>query len=286
MFVARIENTRNAILTLTQNESEFQLYNIEGLNPPSAQINVAKVASMDGSKFNSSKLLERNLVIYIKLRGNVEENRIRLYKFFNTKEWCKFYYKNNSRDVYIEGYVENVDITPFTNNEIMQVSILCANPFFKAIDEIVDDLSKVTKMFKFPFSINVNEPIPFSIIDEEKITNVINNSETKTGVIIDINVLGSVSALKIVCVSTGDIFEIKYPLIENDRVVINTNKGEKTIKLYRDGVETNIFTSIVKGSKFFELDIGENYFSYLADDGACDELIHIEFKHCTMYRGV
>lgn len=287
MFECKIENTKNNILTLTQKESDFQVYNIEGLNPPKAQINTSKIAGVDGSKFNSSKLEERNIVIYIKLNGNVEANRIYLYSFFNTKEWCRFYYKNGSRDVYIEGYVENVDVALFTNNEVMQVSIICPSPYFKGAAEIIDDISKAIARFKFPFTINLDEPIPFSTIDNSKITDVYNNSETETGVIIEADIRGNVNSLEIRNTETGESIKLNYQFIKNDMIIINTNKTEKSIKLIRNGVESNIFTALRKGSTFFQLGIRDNYFSYIVNNQASDdELVHIVFKHYTLYRGV
>lgn len=286
MFECKIENTKNNILSLTQNESNFQIYNIEGLNPPKAQINFSKIAGIDGSRFNSSKLEERNIVIYIKLHGDIEANRLYLYRFFNTKEWCKFYYKNGSRDVYIEGYVETVEVTSFTNNEVMQVSIICPAPYFKSAEELVDDISKAIGKFKFPFSIE--NPIPFSTIDSSKITDVYNNSETTTGVIIEVDVQGEVNSFQIRNTETGEKIGLTYQFIKHDKIIINTNKTEKSINLRRDGVESNIFTAIQKDSTFFQLSIGDNYFSYIVNGSAQDDndLLHIVFKHYTLYRGV
>ena len=182
MFTCKIENNRNNILTLTQIESVYQIIDISGLNPPKAQINTS---------------------LTIKINGDVEKNRINLYKFFRIKELCKFYYKNSTRDVYIEGYVETVDVDLFTNNEIMQISILCPNPYFKNAEEIIDDISKVLSAFEFPFAINTSEPIPFSNIDISKITNVYNNSESETGVIIEMDFLGTVNTIQIRNTQTG-----------------------------------------------------------------------------------
>lgn len=286
MFVAKIENTKKQILTLTQDESRFQIYNIEGLNPPKATINSSKIAGLDGAKFNSAKLDERNIVIYIKLNGDVEANRLFLYSFFNTKEWCKFYYKNGSRDVYIEGYVEAAECSLFTNNEIMQVSILCPNPYFKAMQEIVDDISKTIGKFTFPFSINIDEPIEISTLDTSKVTNVYNDSETETGVIIQIDVLDNVNQILIRSVTTGETLRLTYAFMENDRIIIDTNKGKKSITLMRNAIQYNLFTAMAKGSAFFQLGIGDNWFSYLVDSGVNDDLVNISFKHYTLYRGV
>lgn len=285
MFVCKIENTKNNILRLTQNESDFQILSVQGLNPPNAQINTSKIVGLDGSKFNSSMMNERNLVVMVKLRGDIEKNRIRLYSFFRSKEWCKFYYKNNSRDVYIEGYVESVECDLFSNKEIMQISIICPNPYFKGVEEIIDDISKSVGVFEFPFAINL-PGVEFSTTDNSKITNVFNDSESETGVIITIDVLSNVSTIQIKDTSSGEIFTLDYDFVENDRITIDTNKGKKSVSLLRNATNINLFSAVKKGSTFFQLDIGDNFFSYLVDDGTNDGAVQISFKHYAMYGGV
>lgn len=286
MFVCKIENTRNQILTLSQNEENYQIINIMGLTPPSAQINTSKIAGQDGSKFNSSTLNERNIVITVKLNGDVEQNRINLYSFFRNKEWCKFYYKNGTRNVYIEGYVESLDGDLFSSNETMQISILCPNPYFKDIDEIIDDISKALAAFEFPFAIDEGDPIPISTIDTSRTTNVYNNSESETGLIIEIDLLNNANKIQINNIITGEIFVLNYAFLENDKIIIDTNKGNKSVSLVRNAVTTNLFTAMRKGSSFFQLNIGDNFFSYLVDEGTNDDAIHIVFKHYTLYGGV
>lgn len=286
MFTCEIENSNGEKLELTQHETEYQIISIEGLQPPNAQINRSAVAGLDGTKFNSAKLEERNIVITLRLNGDVERNRLNLYTYFRTKDICKFYYKNGLRDVYIEGYVETVEVQYFSISETMQVSIICPYPYFKAANEIIDDISKSLAAFKFPFSININEPIPISTIDVSRITNVINESETECGVIIEVEFTGNVSKLQINNVSTGDTFILNHSFVAGDRLYIDTNKGGKNVKLFRNAQYYNLFSHIASGSKFFQLRFGDNFFSYLADEGTHDDLIHIYFKHYMVYRGV
>lgn len=284
MFTLKIENKKNEMLELTQNESDFQIVSVAGLNPVNAQINRSTIAGLDGSKFNSSKLEDRNIVITLKLNGDVEANRIRLYRYFSTKQWCKVYYKNSSRDVYIEGYVETCECDLFSASELMQISIICPNPYFKALEEIVDDISKIIAMFEFPFSIE--DPIPFSEIDLSKVTNVQNNSEIETGVIIEIEFLKNINKLLIRNTDTGQTMTFNYAFKENDFLKIDTNKGSKSLKLIRNAQEINIFSALTKTSEFIQLTVGDNYFSYLADDGENDDGVSITFRHYTLYGGV
>ncbi len=286
MFILKVETIDKTVFELTHKETDYQILSITGLNPPQGQINMSNVAGMDGSLFNSSKLQTRNIVITIKINGDVEKNRLKLYNYFRTKEYCKIYYKNSSRNVYIEGYVENVDSDYFTNNELVQISIICPNPYFKDLQLIVDDISKVVQKFKFPFSINVDEPEYFSQLELNRITNVQNVSESETGLIIDVDFYGSVRTFEIRNTLTGEQFILDYTFNNHDNLIIDCNIGIKSVKCVRDGVETNLIPYLRKGSKFFQLRTGDNNFTFLADSGESDQLVSINFKHYNVYRGV
>lgn len=73
-------------------------------------------------------------------------------------------------------------------------------------------------------------------------------------------------------------------LIENDRLVINTNKGKKSITLYRDDNKYNVINSLEKGSTWLQLHRGVNRISYSAETGADDMEITISTNK--WYEGV
>ena len=286
MFTCKIENSDGAVYVLTGDEPVYQVIKIEGLNPPKAQINTTTIVGLDGAMFNSSKLESRNIVLTIRINGDVETNRQNLYQYFRTKEACTFYYTNQNRDVYIQGYVESVVCDLFSKSELAQISIICPSPYFKSLDEIVSDISNSLALFTFPFSINQGNPIPISSFENSKETNVYNASESQTGVIIEIDIEIPVNTIEIKNIMTGDDLTLEYSFLANDRVIINTNKGQRSITLYRNGVQSNIFAAMVKGSTFFQLSSGDNIFTYLVDDGANDTNVYILFKYYKLYRGV
>ena len=287
MFSAKIENSSGNVLTLTGNEPVYQVIDITGLNPPNAQINTTTIVGLDGAVFNSSKLETRNLVLTIKINGDIETNRLLLYSYFKTKDKCKFYYTNDSRDVSIEGYVESVECGLFTNNELAQISIICPYPYFKSLTEIVTDFSNVNPQFVFPFSINLGSPVVISTYDETSGIAVYNGSETDTGVEIVINVLDSVSSIELKNTSTGDDFEVNFSFLANDTIIVNTNKGKKSVNLIRNGVIQSLFSALQQGSVFFQLSTGVNNFEYLVDGSAANNNdVTITFKYYNIYRGV
>ena len=154
------------------------------------------------------------------------------------------------------------------------------------METIVQSISKIVKKFTFPFSINENEPIPFSELELEKVTNVINDSESETGLIINAKFMGTVDKLEIRNVDNGESFIINYRFAKNDKLVIDCNRGNKSVILTRGATEYNLIPYVQSGSVFFQLGIGDNNFSFLADEGINDMLLDINFKYYRVYLGV
>lgn len=287
MFTANLENSRGNMITLTGNESDYQIISIQGLNPPSAHLNTSSVAGLDGAMFNSARLNTRNIVITAKINGDVEQNRQILYRYCPTKEKVRFYFTNNNRNVYIDGYVENVECDLFTNDERMQISIICPQPYFMDISDTEVNGSSVTGLFTFPFTIESDTPIPFSEYVLDNTIDLYNDSENEIGVIIDIDVEEDVSSILIRNTGTGDTFTLSYAFEEGDHITIDTIKGQKSVTLLRNGIYSNLFSAMQRGSVFFQLAAGDNFFSYVVDgDASNNNSITIMFTFYKMYRGV
>lgn len=284
MFTLKVENKLEQILTLTQNESNYQVVNVDGLNPPKAELFTNAVAGMDGSKFKDSRLQVRNLVLTIKINGDAEQNRIHLYEYFRTGVWCKIYYSNGTRSVFIEGYCETIECPLFTINQQMQISIVCPDPYFKSLLTIYADISKQFPNFEFPFDIE-EEGIEFSLLDMDRETVVTNGGEISSGLIITLTAVnGNVAYPIIYNVNTGEHLLINLVMQEGDVVVINTNKGSKSVKKISNGIETNVINSFMAGSTWFQLPVGSTVFTYQATYN--DAGLKVEFESNLLYEGV
>ena len=246
------------------------------------------MAGLDGARYNSAKLYTRNIVITVRINGDVETNRLRLYRFFRTKEWCTFFYANGSVDVQIDGYVEAVECDLFSMSETAQISILCPQPYFRSISEMVADSSAVFSVFCFPFSINIGEPVPISttVTGADGAVDVYNGSESEAGVTVEVLFSAAAESLEIKNTSSGEYIKLIYDFLANDQVTINTNKGSKSITLIRDGEISNIFPALTEGSAFFQLIVGNNHFEYLLDNEINTEDVELVFRWYTLYRGV
>lgn len=293
MFTFTLENKAGDKLTLTQNESRYQIVNITGLNPPNASVITSHVAGMDGSKFASSRLEDRNVVITVKINGDVEANRLKLYRYARTKHYCKMYYKNGSRDVYIEGYIETIENDLFELGQTMQISVICPDPYFNSIDEIISDISKVLGQFEFPFAFgadgvisptDTDPAIEFSTYDDDRIVNVTNSGEVDVGMTIELSALGPVVNPIVYNVETRESFGLNVTMARNDIIRVNTNNGQKSVTLIRDGVSTNLINKVVRGSTWLKLTVGDNLFTYDATSGL--EMLFMVLMHRTRYEAV
>lgn len=282
MFNLSVRNTKGEILDLT-NDSRYSLYQIDGLNPTPATLNFSQLANYDGSIYNSGQLGNRNIVLYIKIHNDAESNRINLYKYFQLKKMIRIFYENNTRSVYIDGYVETFEIEYFSMNEIVQISIVCPNPYWKADEETQLDFSNTIDLFEFPFSIPV-EGIEFSRI-ESITTTYIDSGEIETGITIEF-IANSNQILnpKFINRTTQEYFVLNFDMNEGDVIRINTRRGEKSVILIRDAVETNIINNIQTGSKWVHLEPGINELSYECDEGQLNLTVHVITTKC--YEGV
>lgn len=286
MYTAKIENRSGDVYILNGDEAAWQVASITGLNPPAGLINTTTIVGLDGAVFNSAKLETRNIVITVRITGNAERNRLQLYRAFRTKEWCRFYYANGSVDVWIDGYVESVECDLFQKAEQAQISIICPQPYFRSVKQIIADVSSVTGLFTFPFTINQNHPIPISTYDQDATAIVTNETATPTGVIIEMDFSDTVNDFVIGDTDTGEQIHLIYPFRAADHVTINTNPGEKSVQLTRDGQTYSIFSAVQLGSVFFQLAAGPNGITYTADDGASTEKVYCLIRFYNQYRGV
>lgn len=283
MFSLMFENESANLIDINDGRN-YLVTAVSGLNPPSASIFTAKSPNRKGSKYNGSTLNERNMVVGIKILGDVEKNRNALYQWIDTESYIKIYYRNKTKYVYCEGHVTDCEIDYFSDNEVVSVAIVCENPYWHDLQEISVDISAILAGFSFPFAIDA-EGIPFSTIRENVATSVFNTG-AETGCKIRIKCNGTVKNLVIFDGNdTTRRFALNATLEENWLVEIDTEASPKTCKAYLpDGTSRNMLRYIVGEPTWFTLKKGNNIFSYSADEGMTDAEISVVYTNS--YLGV
>ena len=283
MYTLKVENDSGEVLNLSASKN-YTVYKMAGLNPPKVNINSSVNTTQDGSTINSARMGNRNLVIYMALEGDVEANRINLYKYFPPKKTVKIYFSNGARDVYIEGTVESVECDFFTVKEIVQISIICPKPYFKNVDILTTSFSDISSLFEFPFAIE-KEGVEISAITTNIRKAIINTGDAETGIIMELFAAGGTVVNPVIYdVLKRTQMKLNFTLQQSDMVRINTNAGEKAIELIRNGITTNAMGYMSQNSTWLQLDTGDNVFTYDSDEGGSN--LQITFKTTAIYSGV
>lgn len=275
-------NEKKEKIELT-NSPYYDLTEIDGLLPEKAVINITKLVNSDGSILNNARVESREITITVKPRGNIEENRQRLYDFFRVKKETVLHYKNDTRDLKITGVVESFDGSLFEQTQTIDITLLCMNPYFEDSTKTSEVMASVEDLFEFPFAIE-KEGIEFSRINKELVKVVKNKGDTETGLIIEMTATGRVVNPIIYNVDTREYFGLKIEMQLGDVIKINTNGLSKKVELLRYGETRNIINNIIKGNKWFKLETGDNTFTYKCESG--EENINIKFTYSNVYEGV
>lgn len=284
MFDLILENAAGDQINFAQN-SAFTVTEIQGLNPPEATINTSEIALMDGAKFNSSKLNMRNINVAFAIERQAAKNRLEVFKVLKSKQWVKMTYIGQYRQVFIEGYIESIDITYFEMKQIVTCSILCPSPYFKEAQIIVNELLNIVSAFHFPFASTAEPELIFSYINNEIGIVIENDGDIDCGLIIELYAKDAVSNPKVFNYITGDYIGLNFSMQEGDLITIDTRQGQKSVTLLRGGVESNIFNYIVQGSTWLQLSANGDTFVYEVETGLASDL-SLTFKHYNLYEGV
>lgn len=286
-------------LELTKPEkSGFIVETMSGLGAGKATINTTEVATNDGSLYNSARVSSRNITLGLRFLYDptIEDVRQRSYKYFPLKKKVTLQIETDNRLSEIEGYVESNEPDIFSKEEGADISIICPFPFFySASGDQTTIFSGVEPVFEFPFS---NESLESKLLIMGEIQNktenvVVYEGDVETGVTITIHALGEATNITIYNVSTRESMFIDTAKLESltgsgivagDDIVICTVKGQKSIRLVRQGDTTNILNCLGKNADWFQLSKGDNIFAYTADTGTTSLQFKIENK--ILYEGV
>ena len=281
-------------------QSGFLIKSISGLGPSKANINTTEVSTNDGSLFNSARLNQRNIVfdfIFVESinRESIEDIRQKSYKYFPIKKNVDLLIETDNRIVKTTGYVESNEPNIFSSQEGAQISIICPDPYFYSTEKTVTIFSGIEPLFEFPFENNslTDNLLEFGgiIVNQEK--TVFYKGDSEVGIVIYIHAIGEATNLTIYNALTREVLKIDTDRLEaltgsiikaGDDIIISTIKGQKFIRLIRDGEYINILNCLGRNSDWFRLVKGDNVFAFTAETG--DTNLQFRIENLIVYEGV
>jgi len=130
MIDLKVKNSFGEELNLSD-YPELVIDNIDGLNPPDAEIITNKFQRI-GTVFSSSSIDERHIVLKILILGNVSQMVDLMDTYFFTGDSVQLIFNDTWT---IDGYVEKSERNRFSNEVFQLVSVTCPYPYFKGSEK-------------------------------------------------------------------------------------------------------------------------------------------------------
>lgn len=246
----------------------IQVRNIEGLDPVKASVSTSPRGSIDGVAYTGSNIPARNIVLTIHPNPDWDvwtfsSLRRLVYQYFMPKRPVRLVFESDDiPPVEISGIVEGVSVNQFAKDLELQVSIICPDPYFTAVDPTVVTGQAVRAG-------GATVVVPYGGTIESglvvKVTYTSGSSPTSIGI-----QLGNPEISHFTVPATvNNILYFELSSIPMQKYVQNVNIGT--------GVIDNLLSSVVQGSSWAVLEPGDNEFSVITDQGVQDwELLFYE----------
>ena len=283
-YTLKIINAVGIEYELSHDTDNIVIEKVEGLDPPPIDVNTA-YSPADGTNFRSAHAQQRNIVLHLALLGDVEAQRLRLYKMFTPKKALTLFFTNRLRDVKTACYVETPDFDIYAKPERAVISLICPSPWLESAEPIDFEPGYEVPTFEPPFSIELEEPIPFSEVVNHPTSIIVNRGDSEVGLTAKITFSGGVTGFKITNETTGDYFELGYSFQSGDVLTLDTRYGKLSVKNKRSGITFNLLSYMTSGSKWIKLPVGVNRVGITADTGLPNNL-RGELSVSLLYGGV
>lgn len=261
------QNSRGNQVTFSY-EFPYFLETIEGVTEVDGKVNTITSAYGVGSKYVSSSISERNIVITGSVkRDNITEKRQNLYKIFPKKDKGTLFYYEEDKEYKIEYYVESIEFAKSKVVDKFVISLICPSPYFTDLEESQVQMSNWIPSFEFPLEIPEETGIEFGYKNVNSLVTIENDTNIEIGMKIVFTASDDVENPKLVNITTQEELEIEKSMTAGDVITVTTFINNKNIILTSNGEDININNYLKFGTKFLQIHTGSNTFKATAKTG-------------------
>lgn len=280
--------------------SDLDLTKVTGLESSAVSLSTSDNALVDGVTVDGKKIKARPIHIEAAFRDlkNNPENRAKVIKFFNPKYTGKALITNMGVSRNIEYELEGWSFktqTRLTDRLKIVVDLLCPDPYMLNTDNFGKNMAAYTPLFAFPWRVTSSKvsglQAPYSgmalggiamayrTLHQE--VALANDGDVPTGVIIKfVATRGPVKNPRVAKVGTYNFMRVKVDMAMGDVLVVDTNERHQIVEL--NGV--NCYQKVDRASNPFQLDVGDNYLEYAADENYVN--LDVNLYYTPKYLGV
>lgn len=243
-------------LKLTGTEKQWQLLSVSGLNPSKATLSESDVVGSPGVKIVGSKIDKRAIVFTIRVNHPCELNRSKLLEFLTPGNEISINIKTRLKEATINGVVETNEYEIYTNNQTMQVSVLCEYPYFKlkSSERITYSVESVGG-FQFPLNVAYDKTVTFDDLNILDKLYIYNYGQITTGLELELEFYDTVINPKIYNVDNpNEFFGLRGTYVPGDVIKINTNALAKDkVTLISGGTSTKALKKLMRDSTWLKV---------------------------------
>ena len=244
------------VLTLPiYDATNYQVKDVQGLDPVKANIVTSNFAHIDGTQFQSSRREMRNIVMKLGIDSfgigkSVQELRKDLYAYLMPKTNITLKFIRENLDVFaIDGQIETFDSSLFVKEPEATISILCFDPDFRN-----DNTTTFTG----------------STVNTAVDSDIIYNGEVDSGFIFTMTPTVDLDTFTIQNTQTdGTVRKLIFdsatnPILSGQTVIISTVPGDKYVRVSNNGTVSSVLWGLDQTSDWVALYPGLNKMRVIA----------------------
>lgn len=293
----RIELTCNGRMLVMGPNEDIDITKVTGLESSELEISTSDNALVDGVSVDGKKIGKRPIHIEARFRSgrNNPENRAAVIKFFNPKYRGKALITNMGISRNIEYELEGWTFADQKNLDTrlgIIADLMCPDPYMLNVDNFGRNMAHYTAQFHFPWHSLKSRIVKKDIYPEKarglllggvitgyrtlrKEVVLANDGDVSTGVQIQfVASRGDVKNPKITNVRTGQFMRICCDMAPGDTLLVDTDARHQVIEL--NG--RNYYNHIDRKSEPFELEVGNNYLEYDADENYTNLDVNLYYR--------
>lgn len=203
---------------------------------------------------------------------------------FTPKKALTLYFSNRLREMKTTCYVESPEFDIYGKPERAVISLICPSPWLESAVRIDYEPGYSVPTFEPPFSIELDEPIPFSEVVDHPTSIIVNRGDAETGFTATVEFSGAVTGFKITNETTGKYFKLDHSFQSGDVLNLDTRSGKLAVSRTRSGSTVNLLQYMTDGSRWVKLPVGVNRVGITAETGL--SYIAAEISVNLLYGGV
>lgn len=270
--------TNNDGLSMTFGDklSPYLLESAEGLYSVNNTLNISDNSMLDGATFYGSLMQKRNIILYLRDKGNYPVNRMNLYTLFKRGTMGTLTYREDDIVREIDYYVETITSDTINPVRTTTISLMCPDPLFKDGLDTVVNMAVWQHDFTLPHEFN-NEELGHYVV--EKLVTIANDSIDDVPIEVSFYAGGNVTNPYLLNASKNEIIKVNISMVAGDELIVKTDVNNKNI--YLNGVKVNQYLD--EDTTFWNLKYSDNIIRFGADDG--EDYLQVKVIYRNRYYG-